>query len=271
VELTNVAKAFSFQSMHRPLSALGGAVLVAAIAVVFGTAIVSCGDTSKKPGCKSNQDCASSQVCAANSCVECTEDAQCPTGKHCSANACIAAAECTSDETCPLGQVCQAGKCKACASDSECGPGGSCQAGACNRGKKCGKDAECADDEDCVNGACRKAGATGTAGDATCTLATVYFGFDDSTVQSSERERLTADAACIEKTKGKNVYLFGFTDTSGTEEYNIALSERRAQSVADYMSRLGSDPARLQVVPKGETQPTGLGDDRDRRVEFQWH
>jgi hypothetical protein len=37
------------------------------------------------------------------------------------------------------------------------------------------------------------------------------------------------------------------------------------------MARLGSDPARMQVVPKGETEPTGLGDDRDRRVEFQWH
>ena len=66
------------------------------------------------------------------------------------------------------------------------------------------------------------------------------------------------------------MFLFGHTDTSGTEEYNIALSERRAQSVADYLSRLGSDPAKMQVVPKGETEPTGLGDDKDRRVEFNW-
>ena len=117
---------------------------------------------------------------------------------------------------------------------------------------------------------CRKATA-GAGGDVTCTLATVYFAFDDSTVQASERDRLTANVACIEKTKGKNVYLIGHTDTSGTEEYNIALSERRAQAVADFMARLGSDPARLQVVPKGETEPTGLGDDKDRRVEFQWH
>jgi outer membrane protein OmpA-like peptidoglycan-associated protein len=99
----------------------------------------------------------------------------------------------------------------------------------------------------------------------------VYFAFDDSTVQPSERDRLSQNVACIESTKGKTVYLIGHTDSSGTEEYNIALSERRAQTVADYMSRLGSDPARLQVVPKGETEPTGLGDDKDRRVEFQWH
>ncbi len=128
---------------------------------------------------------------------------------------------------------------------------------------------ECADDEDCVSGFCRKAGATDPV-NTTCTLATVYFGFDDSAIQTSERERLDQNAQCIEKTKGKNVYLIGHTDTSGTEEYNIALSERRAQSVADYMARLGTDPARMQVVPKGETEPTGLGDDKDRRCDFQW-
>ena len=88
--------------------------------------------------------------------------------------------------------------------------------------------------------------------------------------QASERDRLDANAACIEKSNGKNVFLVGHTDTSGTEEYNIALSERRAQSVADYLARLGTDPARMQVVPKGETELTGLGDDKDRRVEFQW-
>ena len=253
------------------LSALRGAILVAAFALVVGFVATSCGDSSKKPGCKSSKDCKDNLVCAADTCVECTEDSQCPTGKRCSANACVVAAECTSDETCPAGQVCQAGKCKACANDGECGPGGTCEAGACKRGKKCSKDDECADDEDCVSGTCHKAGAAASPGDATCTLETVYFAFDAASVQASERDRLAANVACIEKTKGKTVYLFGHTDSSGTEEYNIALSERRAQTVADYMARLGTDPARLQIVPKGETAPTGLGDDRDRRVDFQWH
>src|SRR5262249_42748797 len=161
-------------------------------------------------------------------------------------------------------------KCKACAADSECGPNSRCNAGLCSPAKPCTKDDQCADDEDCVQGFCRKAGSTG-AGDASCTLSTVYFSFDDSTIQPSERDRLAPHVACTEKPKGKGVYLTGHTDTSGTEEYNIALSERRAQSVADYMARLGTDPARMQIVPKGETEPTGLGDDKDRRVEFQWH
>jgi peptidoglycan-associated lipoprotein len=256
--------------MHRSLSALGGAILVAGVALVLGLSTSSCGSAAKQPGCKADKDCKNGQVCAANKCVECIDSAQCGSGKRCVANACLVAPECERDDQCQDGKVCQAGRCKACAADSEC-PSGSCQAGACAPAKKCSKDADCADDEDCLNGVCRKAGAVTNPGDASCTLATVYFKFDDSNVQPSERDRLAANVACIEKTKGKSVYLFGHTDTSGTEEYNIALSERRAQAVADYMARLGTDPARLQVVPKGETQPTGLGDDRDRRVEFQWH
>ncbi|KAB2895986.1 MAG: OmpA family protein, partial [Kofleriaceae bacterium] len=74
----------------------------------------------------------------------------------------------------------------------------------------------------------------------------------------------------IEKTAAKTVMLIGHTDQTGTDEYNIALSERRAQTVADYLARLGTDPARLHVVPKGESELTGNGDDKDRRVEFQW-
>lgn len=231
---------------------------------------LGCGDKTKKPGsCKADKDCKDGQVCLENRCVECKTDANCPKGKRCSAGACIAAPECTKDDQCPSGQVCQAGKCKPCATNNDCGPGGTCEAGACKQGTKCAKDEDCADDEDCIAGFCRKATASGPV-DASCQLATVYFAFDDSSVQASERDRLEQNKDCIETTKGKSVYLIGHTDTSGTEEYNIALSERRAQSVADYLARLGADPARMQVVPKGETEPTGLGDDKDRRCDFQW-
>ena len=99
---------------------------------------------------------------------------------------------------------------------------------------------------------------------------TIFFAFDDSSVQPNERDHLDSNSQCIAKNKTQTVLLIGHTDTSGTEEYNIALSERRAQSVADYLSRLGGDPAKMQVVPKGETEPTGNGDDKDRRVEMKW-
>jgi len=241
-----------------------------AFGLLLGFALVSCSDGAKKSGCKADKDCQNGQTCVANKCVECNTDAQCTGGKRCVANACVLAPECTKDSDCkPEGRVCQAGKCKACASDSECASG-KCNSGLCAPPKPCTKDDQCADDEDCVAGFCKKATAPNNDG-VTCTLSTVYFSFDDSSIQQSERDRLTANAQCIDKSKGKSVYLIGHTDTSGTEEYNIALSERRAQSVADFLARLGTDPARMQVVPKGETEPTGLGDDKDRRVEFQWH
>lgn len=242
--------------------------------VLFALAMVlafvgACGSKPKPPGCKGDKDCKAGQVCDANKCVACKTDAQCPKGKKCSANACVAKPQCLNDDQCPLNQVCQAGSCKPCASDGECGPGGACEAGACKRPKKCTKDEECADDEDCVAGLCRRQD-LGSNIDAGCQLQTVYFGFDDSSIQASERDRLDGNSQCMTKNKTQGVLLVGHTDTSGTEEYNIALSERRAQSVADYMSRLGNDPAKLQVVPKGETEPTGNGDDKDRRVEFKW-
>lgn len=245
-----------------------GKVFVA-IAAIAMAVLCACGSKPKKPGCKGDKDCKSPQVCVANKCVECRDDSQCTGGKHCSAGACVAKPMCINDDQCPTGQVCQAGQCKPCASDGECGPGGKCEAGACQRPKKCAKDEECADDEDCVNGRCLKAGAASNV-DAGCQLQTVYFQFDDSSIQPSERDRLDANYQCLGKNKDKSIFVFGHTDTSGTEEYNIALSERRAQSVADYLSRLGADPAKLQVVPKGETEPTGNGDDKDRRVEFKW-
>jgi len=232
--------------------------------------LIACGDKSKKPGCKGDKDCKKGQVCAANKCVECKTDSGCPAGKKCSANACVAKAGCTRDDQCPTGQVCQLGQCKACASDGECGPGGKCSAGQCLRGgKACSKDTDCADDEDCKGGICQKEG-QGSNIDAGCQLQTVYFGFDDASIQASERERLDKNQQCLTKNSKQSVFVIGHTDQSGTEEYNIALSERRAQSVADYLSRLGTDPAKLQVVPKGETEPTGQGDDKDRRVEFKW-
>jgi peptidoglycan-associated lipoprotein len=242
---------------------------VLAVAVVVVALVASCGKKKPKtPACAGNDDCTNGLVCLNGTCVQCTDDDACGPGSVCRAGACEAKPECVKDADCDGGKVCQAGKCQACASDGECGPGGKCQAGACQRPTACTTDEQCADDEDCIDGYCQKPWQGATEGP--CPLATVYFAYDDATVAVSERDRLDANATCIEKTAGKSVFVVGHTDGNGTDEYNIALSERRAQTVADYLARLGIDPARLQVVPKGETEPTGLGDDKDRRVEFQW-
>ena len=87
------------------------------------------------------------------------------------------------------------------------------------------------------------------------------------------QQLLNRNAECIQKAAGRNVFIAGHTDPRGTEEYNIALSERRAQVVADYLARLGIDPARFRVIPKGETESTGVDDEssnKDRKVVFEW-
>jgi peptidoglycan-associated lipoprotein len=230
------------------------AVVVAATALLLAFSLGGCPNKKpKNPTCDGDADCKDGEVCVNKECKPAPS-----------------ADGCSSDADCGDGKVCKAGACVACSADAECGPGGKCNAGVCDRPKKCSADEECADDEDCINGVCLNPGAPADPGSASCQLQTVYFAFDDSSIQAAERDRLEQNSTCIEKNATKNVFLVGHTDASGTDEYNIALSERRAQSVADYLSQLGVDPARLSVVPKGETELTGMGDDKDRRVELQW-
>jgi peptidoglycan-associated lipoprotein len=259
-----------FRAMATSPRSSVGAVLVAAASLLFALSLGGCPSKKpKNPACEGDDDCKDGKVCINKECRACTDDLQCDGGK-CNAGKCEAAAGCKADSECAAGQVCKAGTCTACVGDGDCGPGGKCSAGACERPKKCARDEECEDDEDCINGVCINPGAPVDAGSVSCTLNTVYFAFDDASIAATERERLDGNATCVEKNPSRSVYLVGHTDGSGTDEYNIALSERRAQSVADYLARLGVDPAKMSVVPKGETELTGLGDDKDRRVEFQW-
>lgn len=105
--------------------------------------------------------------------------------------------------------------------------------------------------------------------DATCKLESIYFAHDDAGIAADARAALDRNNTCLLQQTG-TVTVVGHTDESGTDEYNIALSQRRGQTVADYLQRLGIDATRLHVVPRGETEPSGQGADKDRRVEFQW-
>jgi peptidoglycan-associated lipoprotein len=247
------------------------AFLLVAATLVATFALVGCPNKKPKtPACDSTADCKDGLACINKQCQKCSTDPDCGDGMACQAGVCVAKPECASDDDCPGGKVCKAGTCAACGGDAECGPGGKCSAGACERPKKCASDDDCAEDEDCTNGRCLEAVAPPTT-DTACALTTVYFAFDDSSVRADQRDPLDADGTCIQKETQHGVYLVGHTDSSGTEEYNIALSERRARAVADYLARLGIDPDRLQIIPKGETEPSGLGDEKDRRVELQFH
>lgn len=82
-------------------------------------------------------------------------------------------------------------------------------------------------------------------------LATVYFDFDRYNVSASERGKLDAVASRV---KGTKVIIAGYTDTFGTEEYNLGLSDRRAQSVRDYLVGVGANQANSEIMALGSQQ-----------------
>lgn len=245
-------------------------LLLAIVAGLWAALLSGCPDKKpKSPACDSDKDCKDGQHCVNKTCVQCGDDSHCPEGQECVNGGCfVVAPECASDDQCQPGQVCKDGKCKACESNGECGPGGTCKSGVCERPKSCNVDEDCADDEDCIDGLCLKPWSSG-ADVPPCALVTVQFEFDKAVIPEQHRDALGQLAECLRGVE-RGLALEGHADDSGTEEYNIALSERRAQAVADYLARLGVDPARLQVVPKGESEPTGRGAEADRRVEFEW-
>lgn len=242
--------------------------------LMMGLLLAACPDKKPKyPNCGGDKDCKDGQHCFNKHCSECSEDSHCKSFQTCQAGSCILKdGMCESNEDCTAGQVCKSNSCTACESDAECGAGGRCSNGACLERGACNADEDCADDEDCIDGSCQHAGREAPP-ELSCQLQSVNFAFDEYTIPDESRESLQSTSECIQQADGRNVLLNGHTDAMGTEEYNIALSEKRGRAVADFLARLGIDPARLRVIPKGESEATG--DDEasrahDRRVDLEW-
>ena len=87
------------------------------------------------------------------------------------------------------------------------------------------------------------------------------------------RERLARVSGILLGTPGIQIAIEGHTDSVGTDAYNQALSEKRAQSVLDYFAGQNVNPLRLEAYGKGETAPradngTEAGRQLNRRVEL---
>lgn len=102
----------------------------------------------------------------------------------------------------------------------------------------------------------------------------VYFGFDQSTLTPESRALLLAHA---ERLKGgsTSVRLEGHADERGSREYNMALGERRANSVRDFLVVQGVNASNLEVVSYGEERPSVSGSGEanwslNRRVEIKY-
>ncbi|EDP58989.1 peptidoglycan-associated lipoprotein Pal [Vibrio sp. AND4] len=92
---------------------------------------------------------------------------------------------------------------------------------------------------------------------------TIYFAFDNSTIAGDYEEMLAAHASYLSKNPGLNVTIEGHADERGTPEYNIALGERRAEAVSNYLQALGVQADQVSIVSYGEEKPLLLGQSED--------
>lgn len=105
-------------------------------------------------------------------------------------------------------------------------------------------------------------------------LADVYFGYDSAELSDAARATLEQHAAWLKAHPGARVSVEGHCDERGTVEYNLALGEQRAKTVADYLATLGVSAQRLGSVSFGKERPVETGHDeaawaKNRRAHFK--
>jgi len=101
----------------------------------------------------------------------------------------------------------------------------------------------------------------------------VLFGHNKSDLSNSAKKSLNKLAVVLQSYPDTNIEVQGHTDSDGTETYNQALSERRADAVSSYLRQEGISSSRLKEVGYGETSPkydnaSTDGKSQNRRVEF---
>ena len=104
-------------------------------------------------------------------------------------------------------------------------------------------------------------------------LGIVYFDYDKSNIKPEFTSIIQSNFEWLINNPDIRVQLEGHCDERGTNEYNLALGERRARSVLNYLLRLGASPEQFSIVSFGEERPVALGQNetawqKNRRVEF---
>ncbi|GFO59620.1 peptidoglycan-associated lipoprotein [Geomonas silvestris] len=104
-------------------------------------------------------------------------------------------------------------------------------------------------------------------------LQKIYFNFDSADLSSEARTTLSKNADLLAKQQGVSVRIEGNCDERGSDEYNLALGERRAKAARDYLVNLGVKAERISVISYGEEKPVDQGHDeaawaKNRRDEF---
>jgi len=92
-------------------------------------------------------------------------------------------------------------------------------------------------------------------------LQDAFFGFDESALSSDAQSALTTSANWLKQNSTYNLLIEGHCDERGTEQYNLALGDRRANIAREYLVTLGVDGSRIRTVSYGEERPFDAGHD----------
>ncbi|MCI4643842.1 MAG: peptidoglycan-associated lipoprotein Pal [Hyphomonadaceae bacterium] len=87
----------------------------------------------------------------------------------------------------------------------------------------------------------------------------VYFDLDQARLDSDDRDILMRQAAWLQSYPDTRILVAGNCDERGTREYNLALGERRASVVKDFLVSQGVDPARIDTISYGKERPIAAG------------
>jgi peptidoglycan-associated lipoprotein len=104
--------------------------------------------------------------------------------------------------------------------------------------------------------------------------AMINFDYDQAVVREADQETLDRKAAILIANPGVRLRIAGHADERGSDEYNLALGNRRAAAAKRYLENKGVEGARIEVVSFGEERPLNPGTDetayaQNRRAEFE--
>jgi peptidoglycan-associated lipoprotein len=104
-------------------------------------------------------------------------------------------------------------------------------------------------------------------------LKTVFFGFDSSNLEGETKAAVKANADFLKANPNIDVQVEGHCDERGGRQYNLALGERRAKAVRDYLIALGVGSKRISTISYGNERPKAEGNDesawsQNRRANF---
>lgn len=242
--------------MHRQAHVLLAALLTAVMATACGP---------DYPNCDDDEDCAEhNEFCVDGQCQQCRDNSNCPTGQQCNSGRCDPIpGYCDATTPCPSGQECVNNRCQAipqCDDARPCPTGQECVNGQCSAiSSYCDASTPCPAGQDCVDNRCQSRPG--------CSVQPVYFEFDDATLDEGDRASLQSAAQCIQQNGGSN-HVTGHADPRGTEEYNLALGDRRARAVRQYLHSLGVN---LSSSSRGEEDASGTDEGtwgNDRRADI---